>query len=233
MAGYRMARMGIAAAAFALVAASAAAGEALDVTIGDVDAAGRFADSAAFCPPEGAAETNVSPEVRWGAGPDGTKSYALLMTDADVPADLSLINKPGVTIATDAPRVTIHHWVLVDIPAWQSGLARGVESERLVAGGKPIGRTDHGLRGANVFTAFLAGNADMAGTYGGYDGPCPPTNDLRAHRYRIEVFALDVPTLGLSGAFTGADAEAAMKGHVLARGSATATYSLNPAVAGQ
>lgn len=233
MSGFQTARMGLAAAAFALVAGAAVAGETLDVTIADVDATGRFADSAAFCPPEGAAETNVSPEVRWSEGPEGTGSYAVLMTDADVPADFSLINKPGVTIAADAPRVTIHHWVLVDIPAYQSMLARGVESERRVVGGKPIGQTDHGVRGANVFTAFFAGNADMAGTYGGYDGPCPPTNDLRVHRYRIDVFALDVPTLGLSGAFTGADAEAAMKGHVLAHGSATATYSLNPAVAGQ
>jgi Raf kinase inhibitor-like YbhB/YbcL family protein len=69
---------------------------------------------------------------------------------------------------------------------------------------------------------------DMAGQYGGYDGPCPPWNDERAHRYTFKVYALDVPSLNLSGAFTGPEAEAAMQGHVLAEGEAVGLYTLNP-----
>lgn len=109
-------------------------------------------------------------------------------------------------------------------------IGEGAESEGLVLGGKPVGLTPHGLRGANVYTSFLAKTDGMAGTYGGYDGPCPPTNDQRVHHYILEVVALDVVTLGLSGPFTGEDVEKAMAGHILASGDATATYSLNPSL---
>lgn len=43
----------------------------------------------------------------------------------------------------------------------------------------------------------------MAGSYGGYDGPCPPRNDERPHRYVVEIFALDVGSLKLPEGFTG------------------------------
>ncbi|WP_026792718.1 YbhB/YbcL family Raf kinase inhibitor-like protein [Pleomorphomonas oryzae] len=220
----------LSAVAFVLLATAslAAAADRLTVTIDGLDASGRFADDAAFCPPATSAAKDVSPAVSWSAGPAGTRSYALTMTDPDVPRDLSLINKPGTTIDDGAPRVTIHHWVLADIPANITALKKGAEGDTLTPHGKPIGDTDHGRRGANVFTGFLASNPDMAGTYGGYDGPCPPMNDERRHHYTIRVYALDVPTLGLSGAFNGAALEKAVEGHVLAQGEAIATYSLNP-----
>ncbi|MDP9759255.1 phosphatidylethanolamine-binding protein (PEBP) family uncharacterized protein [Agrobacterium tumefaciens] len=60
--------------------------------------------------------------------------------------------------------------------------------------------------------------------------PARPINDQRVHRYILEVVALDVVTLGLSGPFTGEDVEKAMAGHILASGKATATYSLNPSL---
>ena len=144
---------------------------------------------------------------------------------------LEYLNQPGVTISADAPRIPVYHWALDDIPATVTSLAAGAESEGLVAHGKPVGMTDHGRRGANVYTTFLAGNAAMAGTYGGYDGPCPPVNDERPHHYVVRVFALDVPSLGLSGPFDGAAVEQAMRGHILAEGQATATYALNPSLA--
>lgn len=221
-----------AAGAFALLlmGASAHAGEPLKVNIGGLEGAGRFADSAAFCPPASSATKNVSPAVSWSAGPQGVRSYALLMTDLDVPQDFSQINKPGVTIAAEAPRIPVYHWALDDIPATVTALAAGAESEGLVPHGKPVGMTDHGRRGANVYTTFLAGNAEMAGTYGGYDGPCPPVNDERPHHYVVRVFALDVASLGLSGPFDGAAVEQAMRGHILAEGQATATYALNPSL---
>ena len=50
------------------------------------------------------------------------------------------------------------------------------------------------------------------------------------HTYVFTVYALDVESLGLGGKFGGADALAAMYGHVLAKGSCTGTYTLNPAL---
>lgn len=209
--------------------ASLAAEPTLSVKIEGLDAAGRFSDSAAFCPP-GKGPKDVSPGISWSAGPEGTKSYALLLSDPDVPQDLSLINKPGTTIPAGAPRISVFHWVLADIPAAITSLAQGAESESLVPGGKPIGLTQHGMRGANVFTTFLATTDGMAGTYGGYDGPCPPVNDQRIHHYTLRIVALDIPTLGLSGPFSGEDVEKAIGGHVLAGGEAIATYILNPSL---
>lgn len=224
----------LSAAAFALLATASLshAADSLKVTIGGLDKTGRFADDAAFCSPAKSGPTDVSPEVSWSAGPEGTRAYALTMTDPDVPRDLGLINKPGTTIAENAPRITIHHWVLADIPAAVTSLKKGAEGDKLTPHGKPTGATPHGQRGANAYTQFVAANPDMAGTYGGYDGPCPPVNDERVHHYTVRVYALDVPSLGLTGAFDGPALEAAVKGHVLAEGEAVATYALNPKLIG-
>ena len=70
----------------------------------------------------------------------------------------------------------------------------------------------------------------MKGDYGGYDGPCPPWNDEIVHHYHFSVYALAVPSLGLSGRFSGPDALRALNPHVLAKGTWTGTYSLNPSV---
>lgn len=213
--------------AFAITVASAQPAS-LSVKISGVDKHGRLPDQAAFCPPSSSAERNISPGITWSQGPAGTKSYALLMTDLDVPEDFGRINKRGVVIRHDDPRISVYHWVLVDIPTDIRTLAQGAESEGLVAHGKPVGKTEHGRRGANVYTSFLASNSDMAGTYGGYDGPCPPTNDERIHSYVVQVYALDTASLGLTGTFDGGAVEKAMQGHVLSQGKANATYSLNP-----
>jgi hypothetical protein len=138
---------------------------------------------------------------------------------------LSLINKPGVTLDAGTPRVPFIHWVLVDIPPKITHLPRGKESAGFVAKGKPIGPTDHGLRGANVYSHYYPEDSPLAGPRGGYDGPCPPRNDVVAHRYITRVYALDVPSLGLEGPFFGEDALRAMQGHVLAVGEADAVYS--------
>jgi len=207
-----------------------AAAASLKVTVGGLTADGRLPASAAYCPPTpmDPAEYNISPSVSWSRGPPATRSYALLMTDLDVPRDLSLINKPGVTITADTPRVPFIHWVLIDIPASITALERGAEGNGFVPKGKPIGPTPHGVRGANVFSHFYPADSELAGTRGGYDGPCPPKNDTLPHRYVTRVYALDVPALGLSGLFYGEDALTAMQGHVLAAGESQATYSANP-----
>jgi Raf kinase inhibitor-like YbhB/YbcL family protein len=202
----------------------------LQVTVGGLTADGRLPASAAYCPPTkmDPSEYDISPSVSWSRGPAATRSYALIMTDLDVPKDLSLINKPGVTISADTPRVPFVHWVLVDIPPAITALQRGAEGNGFVPKGKPIGPTPHGLRGANVYSHFYPANSELAGTRGGYDGPCPPNNDLVPHRYVTRVYALDVPTLGLQGVFFGEDALRAMQGHMLAVGESEARYSASP-----
>jgi Raf kinase inhibitor-like YbhB/YbcL family protein len=209
---------------------TAAAAASLEVKVGGLTADGRLPPSAAYCPPTkmDPSKYNISPSVAWSRGPRTTRSYALIMTDLDVPKDLSLINKPGVTISADTPRVPFIHWVLVDIPPSITALKRGAEGDGFVPKGKPIGPTPHGLRGANVYSHFYPADSELAGTRGGYDGPCPPHNDIVPHRYVTRVYALDVSTLGLRGLFFGEDALRAMQGHVLAVGEAKAQYSANP-----
>src|SRR3546814_7648077 len=68
----------------------------------------------------------------------------------------------------------------------------------------------------NEYTVWFAGDPDMAGDYLGYDGPFPPPNDLRLHRYFFRLFALDIATLSVPARFTAAEVKQAMKGHVLA-----------------
>ncbi len=221
-------------ASFAFSSPAKAADTSLNVRIEGVTSENTFPDSAAFCTAspafEGATARNINPALSWTPGPTGTKSYVLLMTDPDVPADFSQINRDGITITADSPRISVFHWVLTDIPSTRTHLARGEESDRFVAGGKPVGATEHGVRGANIYTDFFKEAPGMKGIYGGYDGPCPPINDARPHTYRIRIIALDVPTLSLHGPFTGKDVEKAIEGHILAEGHASASYALNPAL---
>lgn len=212
-----------------LLSASALAASPLTVTVGGVQANGWFAADQAFCTATGLGP-NVSPSVQWSEGPAGTKSYVLVMLDPDVPADLSLYNKAGVTIAADAPRQVFPHWLLADIPVSVTKIAEAAEGKGVVKGNLPLARTALGKRGQSGYGGFMASNPDMAGDWGGYGGPCPPLNDLRRHDYRIQVYALDVPSLPLPDRFTWADLEPALKGHILAQGEAKAFYSLHPAV---
>ena len=83
----------------------------------------------------------------------------------------------------------------------------------------------HGL---NDFTTFFANDAKMRGEYYGYDGPAPPWNDERAHRYVFMLYATNVPSLDVSGTLTGGNIERALAGHVLEQATLTGLYSLNP-----
>ncbi|MDH4247867.1 MAG: YbhB/YbcL family Raf kinase inhibitor-like protein [Deltaproteobacteria bacterium] len=188
----------------------------------------------AFCTPDpethSALSSNVSPHLAWSDVPPATRSFAVLCVDPDVPSRPEEVNREGRTIPKSLPRVNFYHWVLVDIPSSRLDLPEGSESDGITVGGKPIGRTNFGMRGVNDYTAWFQGDPQMKGLYGGYDGPCPPWNDEILHHYVFRVYALKVETLGLSGAFTGAQAEAALKGQVLDQVEWVGTYTQNPAV---
>jgi Raf kinase inhibitor-like YbhB/YbcL family protein len=171
---------------------------------------------------------NRSPHLRWSRAPTGTKSFAVICTDVSAPSKADDANRADRAITYAFPRADFHHWALVDIPASMTELAEGLDSEGLTPKGKPSGKTDHGVRGINSYTEWFASDPNMRGEYGGYDGPWPPFNDERVHQYVFAVYALDIASLGLPEPFRGPDALRAMEGHVLARASITATYSLNP-----
>ena len=128
----------------------------------------------------------------------------------------------------DLPRVDFTHWVLIDLPASCTSIDAGQFSGEVTPCGKAGPGAPLGSRqGINDYTAWFAGDADMRGDYYGYDGPCPPWNDLRLHRYVFTVYALDVAQMDLTGKFTGPEALVAMQGHILAQASMTGTYTLN------
>lgn len=174
---------------------------------------------------------NRNPGLSWSSLPAGTRSLAVLCVDPDAPTVADDVNVEGRVIPADLPRADFHHWVLVDIDPSLGAIPAGAVSDGVTAGGKDCGPGPYGVSGINDYTSFLAADPDMAGTYGGYDGPCPPWNDERLHHYSFTLFALDVDSLGLSGEFTGPDAAAAMTGHVLEAANVTGTYTLNPEVA--
>ncbi len=171
---------------------------------------------------------NRNPEVSWSEVPEGTQSFVVLMFDPDVPSVADDVNQEGKVVPKDLPRVDFFHWLLVDIPADTRLIPEASDSDGVIPKGKPVAPGPMGQRGVNTFTHFLAGNPDMAGTYAGYDGPCPPWNDELMHHYHFEVYALDVESLGLSGEFEGDAVREAMKGHILDSARVTGTYTLNP-----
>ena len=97
--------------------------------------------------------------------------------------------------------------------------------------GKPGPGAPRGAKhGINDYTAWFAGDKDMAGNYFGYDGPCPPWNDEIPHRYVFTLYALDIDRVPLEATFTGADVLKMIEGHVLENASVAGVYSLNPNV---
>lgn len=204
-----------------------------------------FADNApvpgefAFCVPDAASHvalsTNRNPDLHWDDVPAGTRSFALICHDPDVPSRGDDVNQEGREVPESLPRVDFFHWVLIDIPPGLNTISAGTHSDGVIARGKPgpealVGTaTAGGLRhGVNDYTGWFANDADMKGDYFGYDGPCPPWNDAIVHHYVFTVYALDIDRVPVEGKFTGADVRRAIEGHVLAQAQTTCTYTLNP-----
>jgi Raf kinase inhibitor-like YbhB/YbcL family protein len=102
----------------------------------------------------------------------------------------------------DASSGDYTHWVLFDLPADTTSL----ETDLPAAAETPIGAR----QGRNDFGRL------------GYGGPCPPAGP--AHRYVLDLYALEAP-LGLPAGATRADVEAAIRSAgVLARATLTGRY---------
>ena len=171
---------------------------------------------------------NLNPEVSWSDLPNHTKSLAIICVDPDVPSVGDNVNQIDKTVPASLPRVDFYHWVLVDIDPTLKGISEGAVSRGVTPKGKATGVGSFGTAGINSYTDWFVGDGDMGGDYGNYDGPCPPWNDELLHHYHFKIFALDIETLGLTGSFTGADAMAAMEGHILDQAEYVGTYTLNP-----
>lgn len=210
--------------------------QALELTVGGFDNGKPIPEKFAFCAPDGKSKTkeggNINPEIRWSGAPKEAKSFALLVVDSDVPASFDNANKEGKTIAKNAPRQDFYHWVLVNIPADISEIKEGAGKITIYASaiteGKSIKLPLHsykgpGIAGINDFASFMKDKP--AETFIGYDGPCPPWNDERLHRYRFMLFALDVETLPLKGKFGGKEAFEAVKPHVISQAEWMGTFS--------
>jgi len=95
----------------------------------------------------------------------------------------------------DAPGGLFTHWLVWNIPPQTSSIAEG--------------STPKGVQGANDFGKS------------GYRGPCPPPG---THRYSFKIFALD-RELELHAGAKRSQVDAAMKGHVIARGELVGRYA--------
>jgi hypothetical protein len=189
----------------------------------------------AFCVPDPASRIklgqNRNPQLAWSDLPNGSQSVVIICHDPDVPSKGDDVNKEELTIPASLPRVNFCHWVLIDMPASGSPVRDGEFSSGVTAKGKSGPLAARGTRqGLNDYTAWFKNDADMAGDYFGYDGPCPPWNDTIPHHYIFTLFALDVEKCPVRRKFGAADVLKVIKPHVLGTAQLTGLYSLNPSV---
>lgn len=172
--------------------------------------------------------SNRNPHLAWSDAPAGTKSFVVICHDRDVPSRPDDVNRTDREIPSDLPRVDFFHWVLVDLPPTLTQIAEGEFSRGFTPRGKAGPLAPHGARqGTNDYTAWFAGDAAMAGSYFGYDGPFPPFNDSLVHHYVFTLYAVSLPRLPLEGVFGGAQVRQAIAGHVLEAATHSGTYTLN------
>ena len=162
---------------------------------------------------------NQSPALRWKKVPKGTKSFVLMMTDSDVPADRRNVNVPGKVIADNVARRTVYHWLVTDIPTRVRKLRKGKGSL------PPIHVGEH-VKQVRQSWASVASYQDPVSLSESYIGPCPPSNDQRVHRYYFNLYALDVASVPKK-----IDIKQLMQfvsKHALAQASLTTTWSNKP-----
>lgn len=155
---------------------------------------------------------NMRPAISWRNAPKNTQSFALVVSDPDVPNDFADAGKDGKTLEVDMPRQLFYHWALVDIPADTTSLEGGKANKNPAVG--------------KALKSDLGGYTNPRN----YGGPCPPWNDLRLHHYHFTIYALDVPSLKLKANATARDAVTAIKEHTLRSGEFVSTYTLNPSL---
>lgn len=126
-------------------------------------------ENGARIPARYAENNKLSPPLAWEHAPKGTKSFALAVTDPDIPEKFNF------------PRA-FAHWLIYNIPSSVRSLAEGAS---------PNGVLPSGARELNSdFVTF-----GIPGFGKGYGGPWPP--DAR-HRYVFTLYALKTERLDLA-----------------------------------
>ena len=85
---------------------------------------------------------NRNPHLAWDSVPEGTKSFALLCIDPDVPTVAAMVGRADVQIPVEQLRTDFVHWAMADIAADVREIAAGSCSDGPVVRGKrsPAGR---------------------------------------------------------------------------------------------
>jgi Raf kinase inhibitor-like YbhB/YbcL family protein len=162
----------------ALLMLSAAAAGAFELQSPDIRKGGGIALEQVYTRCGG---QNVSPALVWRDAPAGTKSFAVTAIDRNVPPN------------------DWSHWILIDIPAGVTSLAKGAAPP---AGAHAV-MTDFGDQG--------------------YGGPCPPAGS-GVHHYEFTVWALRTPTVQFPPHATAKDVTATLEKNALGKASLTGTY---------
>jgi len=115
-----------------------------------------------------AEDSRISPRLVWSGVPDGTRSFALSITDPDLPPEFGF------------PRA-FAHWMVYDIPAHVRELPEGASGSDLLPAGARELNSD--------YVTFA-----IPGFGRGYGGPWPPD---RTHRYVFTIYALMAEHLAL------------------------------------
>src|SRR5690606_36430321 len=112
---------------------------------------------------------NCNPQFAWDDVPEGTRSFALICHDPDVPSKPDDVNQEGREVPADLPRVDFFHWVLIDLPADKRDIQEGDFSSGITPRGKggPLAPGD-ARQGINDYTSWFAADRDMSGDYFGY-----------------------------------------------------------------
>ena len=89
---------------------------------------------------------NRNPHLAWSGAPVGTKSFAVICHDPDVPSSGEDVNQEGREVPSTLARVDFFHWVLVDVPGQAGSIAAGEHSHAVT----PKGKSGRGRRGARA-----------------------------------------------------------------------------------
>ena len=136
-----------------------------------------------------------SPALEWEGVPDGTQSFALAITDPDLPAEFNF------------PR-SFAHWLVYNTPADARILAEGASMTATMPSGSQELNSD--------FVTFK-----IPGFGRGYGGPWPPDGP---HRYVFTLYALKSRSIDLPADADLADFAQAILPVTIDQTSFTATY---------
>ncbi|AHV92196.1 phosphatidylethanolamine-binding family protein [Bordetella holmesii ATCC 51541] len=79
---------------------------------------------------------NFNPQFSWDDVPEGTKSFALLCHDPDVPSKPDDVNQDGREVPAALPRVDFFHWVLIDLAPNLREIQEGAFSDGITPGAR-------------------------------------------------------------------------------------------------